>query len=253
MSEPSGDGTHLTEDSLFGGRVVLRQPAKGYRVAIDPVFLAAAVAAGAGDRVLDVGCGVGAAMLCLARRVPGCRVTGLDVDPSIVRLASDNIRLNGLQDRVDVVVGDLSHPPPRLAPGSFSHIMTNPPYLEAARAAAPPDSGRARATVESSAGLGRWLDFCIRMARSGGSITMIHRADRLDEILSLFHGRLGEIVVFPLWPGTGNEGARRIVVRGRKDIRTPTRLSAGLVLHRADGRFTATAEAVLRGGEGLDL
>ena len=75
----------------------------------------------------------------------------------------------------------------------------------------------------------------------------------LDEILSLFHGRLGEIVVFPLWPGAENEGARRIVVRGRKDIRTPTRLLAGLVLHRADGRFTATAEAVLRGGEGLDL
>ena len=62
-----------SEDTLLGGRVRLRQPVAGYRAAIDPVFLAAAVPAVPGDRALDVGCGAGAAALCLAIRVPDCR------------------------------------------------------------------------------------------------------------------------------------------------------------------------------------
>jgi tRNA1(Val) A37 N6-methylase TrmN6 len=67
-----------SEDMLLGGRVRLRQPVAGYRVAIDPVFLAAAVPAVPGDRALDVGCGTGAAAICLAVRVPDCRVTGIE-------------------------------------------------------------------------------------------------------------------------------------------------------------------------------
>ena len=247
------DSDTITEDALLGGRIVLRQPAEGYRVAIDPVLLAATVAAGPGDRVLDVGCGVGAASFCLAMRLPGCRITGIDIDSDMVRLASDNIRLNDLSGRVDVLTGDLSRPPPRLAPGAFAHVMTNPPYLEAGSAAVSPYAGRRQANVEGSIGLADWLKFCIIMARSGGSVTVVHRADRLDAVLAAMQGQLGEIVVYPLWPKADSTAARRVLVRGRKDIRTPTRLAAGLVLHEADGSYTAAAEAILRDGAALEL
>jgi tRNA1(Val) A37 N6-methylase TrmN6 len=88
--------------------------------------------------------------------------------------------------------------------------------------------------------------------RDKGSVTFIHRADRIDALLGQIAGRAGEVVVFPLWPGMGRP-ASRILVRARKQIAAPARLAAGLILHELDGRFTAKAEAVLRGGEALTI
>ena len=97
MSELERNEPSITEDRLLGGRIRLKQPAAGYRVAIDPVFLAASVPAEPHQLVLDVGCGSGAAMLCLAARVPHSRVVGLEMQRDLVRLAGDNVILNGLE------------------------------------------------------------------------------------------------------------------------------------------------------------
>ncbi|HYB09692.1 MAG TPA: methyltransferase [Alphaproteobacteria bacterium] len=242
-----------TEDGLLGGGVRLIQQASGYRVAIDPVLLAAAVPAAAGDHVLDAGAGVAAAALCLAARVAGARVSGLESQRSLVRLANENAGLNGMTDRVTVMEGDLLRPPPRLAPGSFDHVMANPPYLEPARASIPADPGKAAANVEGAAGLGAWIAFCLTMVKDKGSVTIIHRADRLDALLAALHRKSGEIVVFPLWPMADGRPAKRVIVRARKGVASPTRLAAGLVLHGADGAYTPAAEAVLRQGAPLDL
>ena len=123
----------VAEDALLGGRVRLVQPAEGYRAAIDPVFLAAAVPAATGETVLDVGAGAGAAALCLAARLPEVRVCGVELAPDLVRLAVGNAGLNGLAGRVEFMAGDLLRPPARLAAGTFDHVMANPPYLPAGR------------------------------------------------------------------------------------------------------------------------
>ena len=242
----------VSEDRLLGGRVRLRQPSGGYRVAIDPVFLAAAVPAEPGETVLDIGCGAGAAMLCLAARVPQCRVTGLEMQRELVRLAGDNLILNDMTGRASVMIGDLLRPPPRLSPGSFDHVMANPPYLERGRATPPNDPLRAGATVEGEADLAAWVRFALAMVRTRGTVTMIHRADRLDALIAEIAGRAGEIVLFPLWPG-GGKPASRVLVRARRDVAAPARLAPGLVLHEADGRPSALAEAVLRDGRPLEL
>jgi len=238
----------VTQDALLDGAVLLRQPEDGYRAAIDSVFLAAAVPAESGARVFEPGAGVGAAALCLARRAAGCNVTGIELQPDLVRLAGENVRANGMVGRVDIMIGDLAAPlPPRIA-GPFDHVMANPPHLEEGRARKPPDPGKAAAQVEAGARLADWIDCCLMRTRSRGTLTMIHRADRLDEILGLLRGRGGEIVVFPLWPGRGDAPAKRVIVRARRAVATPLRLAPGMVLHEADGRFTPEAEAVLRGG-----
>jgi len=250
MSDPSGGG--VTEDHLLGGRVRLRQPADGARAAIDPVFLAAAVAAEPTHQILDIGCGTGAAMLCLAARVPQCRIVGLEMQRELVRIAGDNVILNGMGARLSVMTGDLMAPPPRLSPGVFDHVMANPPYLAQGSGSVPSTAEKSAATIEGAADLGDWVRFALMMLRNKGTLHFIHRADRIDAVLGHLYGRAGEVTVFPLWPGVGPP-ASRILVRARKQVASPARLAAGLVLHEPDGRFTTAAEAVLRGAAALTL
>ena len=254
------DGRKATgaTDRLLDGRITLLQPSTGYRAAIDPVLLAAAVPVAASDQaVLDVGCGSGAAMLCYAERVPAARIIGLELQPLRAQEARENVRINMMAERVDILIGSLLHPPPELQPGSFAEVFANPPYLQQSRAdrrAAPDD---AIETVEGDAKLADWIAFCAEMAAPKGGVTLIHRADRLDEIIALLRERAGGIVVFPLWPRAAEDGApvdaKRVLVHARKGSEAPLRLSGGMVLHDSDGVYTHAAEAVLRHGKALSI
>ncbi|MBX9944542.1 MAG: methyltransferase [Reyranella sp.] len=231
--------TAPTEDALLGGRVRLLQPARGYRVAVDAVLLAAAVAAAAGDRVLDLGAGVGAVGLCLAARVPGCTVVGVELQADLAALAERNARLNDAADRMRTVAHDLARPlPPGLA--AFDHVATNPPYLAAAVADPSPDPSKALATVESSADLTRWLAVATAALKPTGTLTIVHRRDRLDEIAGhLARLGWGDVTEKHLPP------AARVLVRARSGAAV-RRQSPPLVLHRPEGGYTAEAEAILR-------
>lgn len=237
--------TLLTEDALLGGRVRLLQPRKGYRVAVDAVLLAAAVEAGPDARILDLGAGVGAAGLCIASRIAGCQILGVELQPLLAELAERNAALNGLGDRVRTIVHDLAAPLPGDVKG-FDHVVTNPPYLAAAVADLPPDASKALATVESSATLARWLEVAVGALKPGGTLTLIHRNDRLDEIAGHLE-RLGwgDIAIKPLTP------SKRVLVRARHAVPPARRLMAPLVLHRPEGGYTDQAEAILRHGEPL--
>lgn len=238
----------LTEDRLLDGRVALLQPPTGYRAAIDPVFLAAAVPVQSGERVLDVGCGVAAAALCLAVRVPDSQIIGLDCQPELAALALRNVLLNDLDGRVTALVGDLLSPPAALKPGSFDHVMTNPPFSEDGTPS--PHAGKDLANREGAADLRAWMGFCVSMLRHKGTLSVVHRADRIDDLLAALHGRVGGAEIIPLWPKAGRP-AKRVVLRARKGVRSPAILSPGLVLHQDDGRYTPEAEAILRGAAAL--
>jgi tRNA1(Val) A37 N6-methylase TrmN6 len=240
----------ITQDCLLGGRVQIRQPAAGYRVAIDPVFLAAFVQPEFGDTILDVGAGVGAASLCLATRVTDCRIVGLETQRENIKLAYDNIILNNLRSRVEILGGDLLRPPPRLAAGTFAHVMANPPYMETGNHKLSASSHKAQSHGEGEATLEHWARFALLMVRPRGTISFIHRADRLDAILSFFAGKIGDITLYPLWPGK-DKPAKRVLIQGRKNAHGILRLTPGMMLHEPDGRFTPQAEAILRDAAGI--
>lgn len=242
----------VTQDALLGGRLTLCQPAVGYRVAIDPVLLAAAVPAELRGRAADLGCGVGAASLCLASRLPQIEIVGIERHPAMAALARANAAANGLEPRFSVQTADILALSPDCAAESFDAVIANPPYLEAQRANPTAAPGKAAATIEDRAGLADWIGVALTLARRKGVLVFIQRADRLDALLAALRDRAGEIVVFPLWPKAGMP-AKRVIIRARKGVRSPLTLAAGLVLHGEDGRYTAAAEAVLRDGAGLDL
>ncbi len=232
------------EDTLMGGRVRILQGQDGYRAAIDPVLLAASIPATEGQRVLELGSGGGAASLCLAARVPGVTITGLEKQTDLVDLAGQSADLSQLGDRVHFLAGDLLSPPAELVAGSFDHVMANPPYLPADRGHPPPDPSRAAANVEGAAALGDWIDGALAMVRHKGRVTIIHRADRIDEILGLMQGRFGAVTVIPLWPMAGKP-AKRVIVQGRKGVSSPAVIHPGLVLHDTDGSYTKATNAIL--------
>lgn len=248
----AGAAQEVSEDTLLAGRVRLRQPRQGYRVAIDPVLLAAATAARAGEQVLDLGCGVGAAALCLLARVPGAEVTGLERQPDLAALARENAALNGCAGHFRVVEGNLMATPSDLPARSFHRVMVNPPFQAAGRGRPAPDPAKALATSEEGADLADWIAAALRLLRPRGRLTLIHRADRLDEIVARLHGKAGDIRICPLWPAPG-VAAKRVLIAARKGVQSPLVLGAGLALHGADGGFSTEAERVLREGAALAL
>lgn len=240
----------LTRDAWLDGRLRLLQPAKGYRVAIDAALLAAATPLRPGGRALELGTGVGAAALALAARVEDAAVTAVELQPDLAALARRNVEENGFADRVDIRVGDISALGPDFQ--GFDAVCFNPPYLKPEDNEASADPMKRIATVEGPGGLPAWVAAAATAARPGGDIVLIHRADRLADILAAMEpADIGGLTVFPLWPKPGAP-ARRILVHGRKHRGGRLTLAAGLTLHQADGGFTPEAAAALEGGA-LDL
>lgn len=248
-SEITGE---ITDDALLGGRLQLLQPATGHRAGIDAVLLAAAVPAKSGELTLEGGAGVGTAGLCLARRVPGVSVDALEIDPMLAELARQNAARNGLGDAIEVYCGSIASPPYRITANSYHHVFMNPPFQEMGAGSASPHPGRLSAHQESAAGLRDWIKFAVTMARPAGCITLIHRADRLDDVLAALKGRAGGCEIFPLWPGNG-KSAKRFIVRAYKGNDGPLSLLPGLLLHEPGAKYTDATEQVLRHARALDF
>ena len=247
----------VTEDTVLGGRLRLKQPRHGHRVGHDAILLAAACPARAGERAVDLGAGVGAAGLALAVRVDGTRITLVEVDAALAALAMENAQLNGLATRVDVVVLDVAAPAPvfaaaGLGPLSVARVLMNPPFNDPARQRPSPDRRRRLAHAAPSGALPAWIKTAARLLRPRGTLTMIWRADGLAEVLRALGTAFGAATVLPIHSRPG-ETAIRVLVRATKASRAPLALLPGLVLNDRAGRPTALAESVLRGGAVLPL
>jgi len=240
-----------TLDSFLGGRIKLIQPLDGYRAGIDPIFLAAAIHPKPDEKILDVGAGVGTASISLAVRCPHAQIVGLEVQSDLAQLALTNIQANHVNERVQMINGDLLSPPAFLKSSSFDQVMTNPPYYEYDRTQSSPVPGKAQANTET-VDLGKWIKASLKLLKPKGVFTMIHRVERLSEILHHLGNRVGDLVLYPLWPGL-NKPARRVIIQGRKNIGGDLRLAQGIILHGGAEKYTPEAEAVLRHAKALVL
>ena len=242
--------TEVTEDLILGGGVRLRQPRKGYRAGLDAALLAAACDAEADERVLDLGCGPGAAMLAAAARRPGARFWGVERDGIALRLAGENIVLNGFADRMQALDGDVGDGFSGLKLRPFDAVLCNPPFFDDPSRMRAPSPERTGAYL-ADGGLAAWTGFMLKAVREGGTITVIHRADRLGELLGLLSPKAGSIQIRPVHP-FAEEPAKRVLVRAVKTGKAPLELLPALVLHdRSGGKHTAQAEAILRGEAAL--
>jgi tRNA1Val (adenine37-N6)-methyltransferase len=242
-----------TRDLFLGGKVVLWQPARGYRAGMDPVLLAASVRAVAGERVLDMGCGAGAAALCLGARVGGLELHGLEVQTEYAALARRNAAESGVA--LTVHEGDLARMPGDLRALRFGHVVMNPPYFDRGRGTGSPEPGREIA-LGGGAEMAVWVDAGTRRLAPGGWLWVVQRMARLPEVLAAIDARLGAVTVQPLAAREGR-AAELFLLRARKGDRSAFRLLAPIVLHGGERHvqgvpdFHPEVTAVLRDGAAL--
>ncbi|WP_034492204.1 tRNA1(Val) (adenine(37)-N6)-methyltransferase [Afifella pfennigii] len=247
MSRPRQPATH----GFLGGRVELVRPASGHRPGLDAALLQAGVPAGARGLAVEFGCGTGAVALSLAARCPELSLLGLDLDEMAIAEAeaarglAANAAFAGRVRflRADVTDAALAE---RLAPERPSLVLANPPFYLHETASPSPDARRRLAHQAKREPLRDWIAAAARLLRKGGRLVLIHRADRLADILRHLAPRFGGVAVLPFHPREG-EAASRVLVAASLAGRAPLKLLAGRVLHLPDGGWTAEIDEVLRG------
>lgn len=169
----------LTRDTLFNGRLVCAQYRQGYRFSADAVLAARFCRTGPADRILDLGCGSGIIGLILAFRHPEVRVTGLEVQEELARLAEENSRRNGLEARVSVIHGSLRAIGDLVAPETFDLVVSNPPYRKPGSGRLSPTDQRARARHEIDASLSEVVRAAAFAVKNRGRVVLVYPAARL--------------------------------------------------------------------------
>lgn len=240
-----------TEDTILQGRLRLLQPSKGYRFGSDAMLLAAAVQGEPGQKVLELGCGVGAVLLAVASRLGQVSFTGIEREVPYASLAEKNIALNGMENRITLVQGDLHDKELFHRLGTFDHVISNPPYYEAHSSGAVAWLRRV-ARQEGEEGIAGWLQAANRFLKPNGTVTLIYPVERLQEVLDGLARFAGAVTIYPLWPQQGVP-AKRMLVTAKKSSRAPLSIRAGLALHQADGTLTPEAHAIINEGQGLPI
>jgi tRNA1(Val) A37 N6-methylase TrmN6 len=245
----------ITTDGFLGERLQIAQPVDGYRAATDPVYLAASIPANAGDRILDVGCGVGTASLCLGVRVAGLSLTGIELQNDYAVLAHSNALKNG--QTLSVVCSDLMALPQDLRGQSYDHVLTNPPFFMSGGLTAPNNPSKTLAHVETM-NLDLWISISLKRLKPRGSFSIIHLADRLPTILTAMNGPCGNIRVLPIAARHGR-AAKRVLVQGVKTSKAPLELLAPLIVHAGETHekdgddYGLPARGILRDADALTL
>jgi len=240
-----------TDDAVLGGRLRLLQPKRGHRVGHDAILLAAATGAKAREHVVEFGAGIGAAGLALAQREADVRLTLIEIDPELARLATENAARNGLGGRVHIVTADIDKLDVRtLAPAD--RVLMNPPFNVPRRHNVSPDAKRRAAHVADPYLLRRWIEKAAALLRDRGVLTLIWRADDRESVLDALQPVFGGVSVLPVYPREGAEPIR-VLVRAVKGAQWSRNDCAGLMLNDAAGKPTQAAEAILREGALLEL
>lgn len=233
----------VTIGGLLGGRIVYKQLQDGHRSGFEPVLLAACVQARAGETVLEAGTGAGAALLCLGARVPGVRGVGVEHEAALVALATENFRINGLNEMSALQADATALPFPSQ---SFDHVLANPPWFGMADTASP-DAKRDRAHRATPDLLRRWIGELARVVRPKGSVSLILPAASFAAAAAELRAqKCGGVTLLPLWPRAGL-AAKMAILAATKASRAADVILPGLVLHNEHG-ITPAAQAILRDG-----
>jgi len=241
----------FSQDDFLGGRLCLKQPIKGYRITSDSVFLAATITLKKGDKLLDVGAGSGGLLSLIAARsesnAEDFTMHGIEIQQDLLQLARENA-----SPGIEYFQGDIFKNVEGCEPNSYHHVISNPPYYEKGKISSSPYKSKAIAHGNGLPDLKVWIDRCLRMVRPKGYLTIVHRADRLDDIITALNSKAGGMIIYPL-RSKAEKDANRVIIRAQKDTNGLLALKFGMIVHKSDGNYTDEAENILRHAHFLDI
>lgn len=223
----------LSNDTLFGGRLICRQFRQGYRFSVDAVLAAHFLEPRPHGAVLDLGCGSGIIGLILAYRHPGVRVAGLEVQAQLADLAGQNVIDNDFGGRMEILHGDLRRIAEFVAAESFDNVVCNPPYGQPDRGRVSPNEQRARARHEMDAGLHDIVWAASFAVRNRGSVVVVYPARRAMALVAALKGvRLEPKRWQPVYSYPGSAEAALVLVEAVKNGGEEVRIQEPLYIYR---------------------
>lgn len=239
----------LTEDTLFTGSLICRQPRHGYRFSVDAVLAAHFAVPRLGSRVLDLGCGCGVIGLILAHRHPDVCIIGLEMQEALAAAAEDNIRDNGLVDRCSVIRGDVRAIAAMIRPESVDLVVCNPPYQKEGGGRVNADDQAALARHElhgTIADFVRAAAFCLA---NRGRAVFVYPARRAITLLAALDGHnLAVKRLQPVYSYPGVDNARLVLIEAMKNGGEDVAVMAPWYIYECrNGEYTAAMRRMYEG------
>ena len=219
---------------LWPGGPLFRQ-SEHFKLSTDSVLLADFVQIRGAKRGIDLGCGSGILSLLLAQKSAGLRMTGLELLPEPAAAARENAARNGLDSRIEVLDGDIRECRALFRAGSFDLVVSNPPYFPADRGAVAPRADRAAARAEASCSLSELCDAAAFLLRTGGSLFLVHRPERLSELCCCLSERGLEPKRLRLVCHRAESAPSLVLLEARRGGRPGLQIEPMLVLTAPDG------------------
>ena len=241
----------FTKDSFLGGGIRIWQPKKGYRAGIDPILLAASVNVSAGQKVLDLGCGVGTASFAIGYRVKNVELYGIEIQKVFADLADLNSKENGIEFQVECA--NISKLSSNITSKNFDHVIANPPYFDRKSSVRGINVSKEKSFGDTLP-ISEWLKVAAKRAKPKGFVHFIVRSDRLMEIFTNMPNSLGSLVITPVI-SRKNENAKLTILHAKKNGRAGFIISSPIVLHPLKSssreKYVPEVDKVLRNGTSL--
>lgn len=227
MKSKSNPPNQTTMDNFLGGAINLEQPKTGFRSSMDAVFLAASIPAQEKQKVLELGCGVGAVLMCLGARVSNLELNGIEIQKYYADLAKRNAKTNSV---ANIYCCDIQNLPLDIKERSFDHVISNPPFYAPNKGTPSKDFGK-DISLRELLSLAEWVKIAYKRLKPRGFATFIVGVDRLPDILIEGTKCFGNIKVKPICSRVSSP-ANRVLIQMQKDTKGPFSLLSPLVVHK---------------------
>jgi tRNA1Val (adenine37-N6)-methyltransferase len=227
-----------TTDSLFQGQLKIIQKKKGYRFSIDAAILAGHVSLKAADVAVDLGTGCGIIPLILTLHNPSAHIYGIEIQKDLAELASRNVRVNRMEERITIVHGDMKDFKSYLRPGTADVVFSNPPYRSVLSGRINPEAERAVARHEIKACLSDVVTVAECLLEPAGRFVVIYPAERVVDLVGRMRASKLEPKQLRLIHSKQSSGAKLVIAEGIKYGNPGLKILPPLIIYKPGGGYT---------------
>ena len=231
-----GEDERIDDLQRNGYRII--QKKKGFCFGMDAVLLSGFAQVKEGEVAVDLGTGTGIIPILLEAKTKGKHFTGLEIQEEVAEMAGRSVRLNQLENRVDIVRGDIKEASRLFGKASFDVVTSNPPYMNDNHGLKNPELPKAIARHEVFCALDDVCREASLLLKSGGRFSMVHRPHRLAEIITALKTYKLEPKRMKLVHPFVDKEANMVLIEAVRGGRSMMKVEAPIIVYREPGVYT---------------